>query len=171
MGLRVDQARCPGCQGKRHSHCKAAICPPSWRRVLASVEFTAELGRCSSLSLCHPLSQIRLNSRGLIYSVGLLLASVRLATGLRLSLLSSPHLSPPSPWVLWLQSLFGHQDGLGLPVDRETVSLKVVPLSCGCILHKWILATHEKAPFLERCQPPLRSTACLKSNTNIYPKQ
>ena len=42
MGLRVDQARVPpGCQGKCHPHCKAAICPPSWRRVLASVEFTA----------------------------------------------------------------------------------------------------------------------------------
>jgi len=42
MGLRVDQARVPpGCQGKCHPHCKAAICPPSWRRVLASLEFTA----------------------------------------------------------------------------------------------------------------------------------
>ena len=47
-----------------------------------------------SLTLCHPLSQIRLNSRGLIYSVGLLLASVFVTVGLRLSPLSSPHLSP-----------------------------------------------------------------------------
>ena len=42
MGLRVGQARVPpGCRGKRQwEHCKAAICPPSWRRVLASLEFT-----------------------------------------------------------------------------------------------------------------------------------
>ena len=53
------------------------------------------LGRCfGSLTLCHPLLQIRLNSRGLIYSVGLLLASVFVTVGLQLSPLSSPHLSP-----------------------------------------------------------------------------
>lgn len=55
------------------------------------------LSRClsRSLTLCHPFLQIRLNSRGLIYSVGLLLASVFVTVGLQLL----PHLVakfPPS---------------------------------------------------------------------------
>lgn len=99
-----------------------------------------------------------------------------LAPGLRLrhggsaalSTLQSPPL-PPFPWVLWLQSLFGHQIGLA---SRwiGTVSLEVL-LSRGCVLHKWILATPEKASLSERSQPPLGSTTCLMSNTNIYQKQ
>lgn len=149
MGLRVDQARVPpGCQGKRHSHCKAAICPPSWRRVLASVEFTAsnladvrEPNPVSS-SLTDPAEQ-----QGADLLCGLA-PGLRLRHGgsAALSALQSPPL-PPSPWVLWLQSLFGHQMGLASQWIG-TVSLEVVP-SCGCILHKWILATHEKAPFLK----------------------
>lgn len=99
-----------------------------------------------------------------------------LAPGLRLrhggsaalSTLQSPPL-PPSPWVLWLQSLFGHQIGLA-SWWIGTVSLEVL-LSPGCVLHKWILATPEKASLSERSQPPLGSTTCLMSNTNIYQKQ
>lgn len=55
-----------------------------------------------------------------------------------LKFLCSPH---PHPWVLWPQSLFGHQMDLAF-WWMGTVSLQMSHLLRGCLFYKWILATH-----------------------------
>ena len=168
LRLRLDQTRVhPGCPGNRPSllrSCRLLSIPgltgthcPALRRHAFR-----------SLTPCHPFLQIRLNSRGLIYSVGLLLASVFVTVGLQLSPLSSSHVLPPPPWVLWLQFVWT-PDGRGLLVDGDNQPPDAP--SHGCFFQKWILATHEKAFSLsERSQPPLRSWVHLMSNTNFYQK-
>lgn len=95
--LRMDQTRVHlGCPGNRPSllrSCRLLSIPgltgthcPALRRHAFR-----------SLTPCHPFLQIRLNSRGLIYSVGLLLASVFVTVGLQLSPLSSSHVPRPPP--------------------------------------------------------------------------
>lgn len=109
-------------------------------------------------------SQIRLNSRGLIYPWACSWPPP-FVTGLRYP--CSP--VPTSPHPLGFSgcwSLFGHQMGLASSVDRDSQpqGCPAGPVAVSSTSGSW--QPMRKLPS-ERCQPPLRSTACLKSNTNI----